>query len=53
MFEFFGIPYNITWTEELIADILPVVIVLGMVALFYMFLCFMVFLSKLFKFRRD
>lgn len=53
IFDFFGIPYDIVWNEDVLIYILPVAIVFGMILVFYMFMCFMQFLAKLFKFRKE
>lgn len=47
--DFFGIDYTIVWTEELVATLLPAVIVICAVLALYMFICFFQFLYKLIK----
>ena len=53
IFEFFGLPYELIWTQENIQLALPVMIVMGCILAFYMFMSFMIFLSKLFRFGKD
>ena len=49
VFDFLGIDYTIIWTEELINNILPAIVVVGCVLALYMFICFFQFLYKLIK----
>ena len=47
--DFLGIDYTIVWTEELVSNVLPAVIVVCCVLALYMFICFFQFLYKLIK----